>query len=466
MDGSSGGTPRRYVDGRDPLPLGSPRRELGTSLRFSIVTASYASLTAKESALFAAIAEGMDSPGCGWLHELVEPSRSVGAVLGSLIRKGLVDSNRDDNGAPSACYWVSLTEAGEALAAPTAPTAPSAPSAPSPILPGEIVAPAPLAPLSPAPSLPVWQAQTQQQPQQGASGAVLNSRATFPEIKSMENLYKITPANLLSVNPKTEKSLKNGDPQTYILHLAPHNLSGVNVCPGAGNCKRICLHSAGNLVYMEAKQAARIRRTLAYVQNPEAFMRVLVCSILDKIKKANGEPMAIRLNGTSDIAWENVDFNVSPEFATFCRVKYGRQLLVGRQNIFELVNSLGVDCKFYDYTKIRRDWGLCSYLGYHLTFSFDGWDNAANLKLCHEAMANGVNIAAAFNIKGSAALHLTRIPAEKLKRLLGAVPLIVDGDLTDYRPADPKGGVIVGLRFKLPHGAPWSDTERQAFCIA
>jgi hypothetical protein len=432
---------------------------LANSPRFSIMTTSYASLTAKESALFAAIVEGMDEPGCGWLHELVEPSRSAGAVLGSLIKKGLVDSNRDDNGAPSACYWVSLTEAGVALAAP------SAPSAPSPILPGEIVAPAPLAPLSPAPSLPVWQAQTQQQPQQGAT-PVLNSRATFPEIKSMENLYKITPANLLSVNPKTEKSLKNGDPQTYILHLAPHNLSGVNVCPGAGNCKKICLHSAGNPVYMEAKQAARIRRTLAYAHSSEAFMRPLVCSILDKVRKANGEPIAIRLNGTSDIAWENVDFNVSPEFAKFLQVKYGRYAMTGYQNIFDLFKTLVVDCRWYDYTKIRRDWGLCAYLGYHLTFSFDGWDNAANLKLCREAMANGVNIAAAFNIKRSATLHLTCIPAEKLKRLLGAVPLIVDGDLTDYRPADPKGGVIVGLRFKLPHGAPWSETERAAFCIS
>jgi hypothetical protein len=294
---------------------------------------------------------------------------------------------------------------------------------------------------------------------------VLNNRATFPELKSMEALYKITPANLLSVNPKTEKSVKNGDPQTYILHLAPHNLSGVNVCPGAGNCKRICLHSAGNPVYMEAKQAARIRRTLAYAQNPEAFSRVLVCSILDKIRKANGEPIAIRLNGTSDIAWETVDFNVSPEFAAFCRVKYGRQLIAGRQNIFELFHSLDVDCKFYDYTKIRRDWGKCAKLGYRLTFSFDGWDNSSNLKLCREAIMNGVNIAAAFNIKRGQALPSV---LEGGGLVYFNLP-IVDGDLTDYRPADP-AGVIVGLRYKLPLGSPMGPVEKdvfkRAFCIA
>jgi hypothetical protein len=270
---------------------------------------------------------------------------------------------------------------------------------------------------------------------------------------------------LLSINPKTEKSLKNGDPQTYILHLAPHNLSGVNVCPGAGNCKKICLHSAGNPVYMAAKQAARIRRTLAYAHNPESFLRVLVCSILEKIKKASGEPIAIRLNGTSDIAWENVDFSVSPEFVTFCRVKYGHQLLVGRPNIFELFSSLGVDCRWYDYTKIRRDWGKCAKLGYHLTFSFDGWDNTANLKLCREAITNSVNIAAAFNIKRGQTLPSVLESGGLVDFNLP----IVDGDLTDYRPSD-RIGAIIGLRYKLPLGSPMGPIEKdlfkRAFCIA
>ena len=295
----------------------------------------------------------------------------------------------------------------------------------------------------------------------------LNNRATFPEHKILADQFKITTANLLSVNPKTEKSLKNGDPQTYILHLAPHNLSGVNVCPGAGNCKRICLHSAGNPVYMEAKQAARIRRTLAFSADPEAFCRLLVCSILDKIRKANGQPIAVRLNGTSDIAWENVDFNVTPEFARFIQIKYGRYLMVGYQNIFDLFKTLVVDCRWYDYTKIRRDWGLCAYLGYHLTFSFDGWDNAANLKLCREAIANGVNIAAAFNIKRGQSLPTT---LESGWCGLANVNLpIVDGDLTDYRPADP-AGVIVGLRYKLPVGSNMGPVEKElfkrAFCMA
>ena len=297
--------------------------------------------------------------------------------------------------------------------------------------------------------------------------ATINKRAKLPaELKALKAALKVDFKTLLSTNPKTEKSKI----QTYILHLAPANTSGFNVCAGAGNCKKICLHFAGNPVYMKGKGAARIRRTLAYSAGSERFMLVLVCAILDKINKHAGEPLAFRLNGTSDIAWENVDFTITPEFAIFCRVKFGAILPIGKRNIFEVFrfmrDNTGEDVTFYDYTKIRRNWAECKRLNYHLTFSFDGWDNASNLKIASDAMASNVNLAAAFNIKKGQPLAFNDNSADKMKRWLGAVPTIVDGDLTDYRPADPKGGVIVGLRFKLPHGIPYTAAEREAFCIA
>jgi hypothetical protein len=69
-------------------------------------------LTDKEAALLASIAEGMDEPGCGWLHEL-EPfnnSHVAAGVLGALIAKGLVISHEDTDTAPGygPCYWVQL----------------------------------------------------------------------------------------------------------------------------------------------------------------------------------------------------------------------------------------------------------------------------------------------------------------------------------------------------------------------
>lgn len=289
---------------------------------------------------------------------------------------------------------------------------------------------------------------------------VLNSRAKLPtDLAAIAKQYKISYRDILSTNPKTEKSKI----QTYILHLAPADLSGINVCPGAGNCKRICLHFAGNPVYMKNKQSARIRRTLACVSDPKRFARLIVCAILDKINKNPGESIAIRLNGTSDIAWENVDFHVTPAFSTFCRIKFGRDLPIGQRNIFEIFNILtqngGPSVTFYDYTKIRRNWAECRRIGYHLTFSYDGANNRKNVKLAAEAISNGVNVAAAFNIKKG---H----PLPPTNSALGRSFKVIDGDLTDYRPGDPKGYHIIGLRFKLPHGIKYTQAEKLAFCIA
>lgn len=69
-------------------------------------------LTDKENALLASIQEGMDEPGCGWLHELdpFNDSHVCAGVLSALILKGLVISHKDDETAPGypPCYWVQL----------------------------------------------------------------------------------------------------------------------------------------------------------------------------------------------------------------------------------------------------------------------------------------------------------------------------------------------------------------------
>jgi hypothetical protein len=284
------------------------------------------------------------------------------------------------------------------------------------------------------------------------------------DLASMTKQYKISHRDILSTNPKTEKSAI----QTYILHLAPADISGINVCPGAGNCRKICLHFAGNPVYMTNKQAARIRRTLAYSADPKRFAQILVCAILDKLNKNNGDPIAVRLNGTSDIVWENVDFYVTAEFSTFCRRKFGYDLPIGQRNIFELFNIIsrdsGQNVIFYDYTKIKRNWAECRRLGYHLTFSFDGWENSRNITIARDAHKNGVKIAAAFNLKRKQTLP-SYIQPGTLSDM--GLPLIVyDGDLSDFRPSDPPEASIIGLRFKLPHGINYSDADKKSFCIA
>jgi hypothetical protein len=290
--------------------------------------------------------------------------------------------------------------------------------------------------------------------------ATINTRAKFPaDVANFANAHGIDYKSLLSVNPKTEKSKV----QTYILHLTPADTSGViNVCTGAGNCRKVCLHFAGNPVFMNNKQKARIRRTVAFAADKKAFSLLVLCAILDKINKHAAETIAIRLNGTSDIPWEEIDFMISPEFARFCRVKFGAVLPVGQRNLFEVLNFMrsvtGEDVRFYDYTKIKRNWAECRRLGYHLTVSYDGADNIANHKIVASALSAGVNVAAAFAIKKGQPLPPVAYIANRSFK-------VVDGDLTDYRPADPAGFTIIGLRFKLPHGIPYSAAERDAFCL-
>lgn len=296
----------------------------------------------------------------------------------------------------------------------------------------------------------------------------INSRAKAPaSIATLCEKFVINYREILSVNPKTEKSKV----QTYILHLAPAEISGHNVCPGAGNCKAICLHFAGNPVHMGGKQTARIRRTLAYFNDPESFVKLLIMAILHKQNLHKGENVAIRLNGTSDVPWEAIDVTIDAEFSLFCRIKFGAILPIGKRNIMEIFNHKLNNCggdsvQFYDYTKIRHNWAECQRIGYHLTFSYDGADNLSNVKLCQDAIRNGVNVAACFNIKKNQELPLyvssdVISPNDNQPGVLA----VIDGDLSDYRPGDVKGGHIVGLRFKLPHGVKYTDAQKDAFCI-
>lgn len=292
-----------------------------------------------------------------------------------------------------------------------------------------------------------------------AMSAVINSRAKLPaDLRQFCAMYKLDFKCLLGVNPKTEKS----EIETRILHLSPAESSGINVCPGAKNCKSICLHFAGNPAYMNTKQAARIRRTLAFSADNQRFGLLLIMAILHACNKQQDRILAVRLNGTSDIVWENVDLTITPDFAQFCRVKFGALVPIGKRNIFEIFNyirnSTGENVTFYDYTKVKHNWAECKRLGYHLTVSYDGADNIANSKIVRDALSHGLNVAAAFNIKRGQSLPVSWMFQSTIRE-------VIDGDLSDFRPDDGYRGAIVGLRFKLPHGIKWTESQRDSFCM-
>jgi hypothetical protein len=288
---------------------------------------------------------------------------------------------------------------------------------------------------------------------------VLNSRAQLPaNLRAFCKKHNLSHRTLLSINPKTEKSIE----ETRILHFAPSIISGQNVCANAGNCAKICLHFAGIPYLMGGKKTARIRRTLAFFDHTQNFLELTATAILYNKSLLNvGELLAIRLNGTSDILWETLEFAVSPELSQFWRVKFGVYIVPTTYpsivHLFSHYPELRI--QFYDYTKNYHNWAECKKINYHLTFSFDGFSNKKNVKMAGVALSHGVNVAAAFNIKkGQPLPPVAYIGTRGFK--------VVDGDLTDYRPSDPKGYKIIGLRFKLPHGINYTQAEKLAFCIA
>lgn len=235
------------------------------------------------------------------------------------------------------------------------------------------------------------------------------------------------PKTLLTIsNPKILKGGKQGY-LSAILHLAPHKLSGRNVCSHASvGCAAACLNTAGRGgINLDADglniiQVARIQRTRYFTRDKQAFMVDLADEIAAHVQRAirKGLTPCIRLNGTSDIPWENVKVGA---FA----------------NIF----AMFPDLQFYDYTKmpIRLRRRALSVPNYHLTFSLSESNDVHAI----EALAAGVNVAVAMNVKRSGDLpKWWRIPGD-----LCARTQVIDGDESDLRFLDAPDS-FVGLRAK------------------
>ena len=210
---------------------------------------------------------------------------------------------------------------------------------------------------------------------------------------------------LSTANPKIQKGAKLGY-LSFILHLAPSDLSGKNTCPKAtAGCKAACLNTAGRGGMFKrgettnAIQKARIRKTVQYFFDREQFLADLEADIRKGIKFAEKQGLTpvFRLNGTSDLAVEK--WGIIDKFPTV---------------------------QFYDYTKVlgRK---VAHLKNYHLTFSAADGNDADVAK----AIAQGMNVAAVFD----------EVPETHMGRP------VINADETDLRFLDPKG-VIAGLKAK------------------
>lgn len=216
------------------------------------------------------------------------------------------------------------------------------------------------------------------------------------------------PKNLLtSNNPKTVKGEKYGW-KTYILYLSPFNKNekGVNVCSHASKgCAEACLSSSGFGGMFSSVEKGRINKTNYLLSNRELFLKQLFSEILflEAKSKIENEKLCIRLNGTSDIAWEKFKIN-------------GKSIMEHFPNVV-----------FYDYTKNHLRFSRVLPANYHLTFS----RSETNEEQVELLLSQGHNVAVVF---------------DKLPETYKGYK-VVNGDLSDLRFEDEKN-VVVGLKYK------------------
>jgi hypothetical protein len=228
------------------------------------------------------------------------------------------------------------------------------------------------------------------------------------------SLFSHFPEKLLGIdtNAKTIKGEKYGI-KTAILYLMPSDLSGIMLCAMAkiAGCEGPCLFTAGRGA-MSNVMLSRLRKTLYFNQFRDQFMAQISREIsLEKAKaKRQGYKLIVRLNGTSDIRFENIELP-----------------LINGPTIFDLHS----DIQFYDYTKLANRKNVPA--NYDLTFSYSGVP--AYAPYVAKAVAKGERIAVVFRNRATVETMLANG-----ETFLG-LP-VVDGDDTDIRHLDPKGAIV------------------------
>jgi len=225
---------------------------------------------------------------------------------------------------------------------------------------------------------------------------------------------KRIPLISIDTNAKTVKGQKEGF-LTGILYIAPANLSGYNTCgmEKLAACEHPCLNTAGLGGVYSSIQEARIKKARLYFEDRTLFMYNIVEDIKKLIRSADrkGFIPLVRLNGTSDIPWENVPVTVAG-------IEYA--------NIMQVFPQV----QFYDYTKRANRENLPK--NYDLTFSYSGV--LSYQKYVNIALKKRMRIAVVFR-------------SEKLipKNFLGLK--CISGDNTDIRHIE-KHNLIVALYAK------------------
>jgi len=232
------------------------------------------------------------------------------------------------------------------------------------------------------------------------------TRAQIEESAKWRKFFSEKPTAMLRLdgNAKTVKGNVRGF-KTAILYLSPANASGVNLCAMAilAMCDKPCLNTAGRGA-MSNVQMARLRKALFWLQFQDEAVAMIKRDIarFKAQSEREGFTLLVRLNGTSDIRFEN--YGIIQAFPTV---------------------------QFYDYTKIPNRKNIPA--NYDLTFSYSGVETFR--QYVEMAKANGNRIAVVFRNR-----HIVERMLANNERFMD-MPL-VDGDDTDIRHLDAKGTIV------------------------
>jgi hypothetical protein len=226
---------------------------------------------------------------------------------------------------------------------------------------------------------------------------------------------------LTPFNQKSPKGEKEGY-LTAMMYLAPATAAGGRtVCPhSTPACQDGCLYSAGRGKTPRV-QNARMRRTRMYLERRAEFMRLLVEELgrLQALADAHDMTLAIRLNGTADIAFEREQIDGKTVFDLFPRAR------------------------MYDFTRIPARHRRVP-AGWHLTFSVADApisDALDNLRACR-------NVAVVMPREEF-------LPHGSVVDIAGMQVHMIDGELSDLRFLDPVRSIVqLKPKGRLTKGGP------------
>ena len=187
----------------------------------------------------------------------------------------------------------------------------------------------------------------------------------------------------------------------------PKNGIIINNCPMAGECAEgtNCLTGSGTMPFHADTREAK---TLFFYAYPMEFCIQYIREIYEHARLAvnRGDELQARGNGTSDIQWE----------------------LYLKMNM--LVDFIEGFIGFYDYTKLGASrLSRIEKESYHLTFSVSEHKDTISNALAYLQAGYSVSIVV--------------VPSEHEAILAWGHPRVIDGELNDHRPQDPKGAVVL-----------------------